>query len=74
MVADSLRKAEDENASETHVKAIKESAVTAFAGMLMRSYIFQLFPHIIVSFLAASETVSNIATVALTNMLLMVFS
>jgi hypothetical protein len=74
MVADSLRKAEDENASETHVKAIKESAVTAFAGMLMRSYIFQLFSHIIVSFLAASETVSNITTVALTNMLLMVFS
>lgn len=32
MVADSLRKAEDENASETHVKAIKESAVTAFAA------------------------------------------
>lgn len=32
MVADSLRKAEDENASETYVKAIKETAVTAFAA------------------------------------------
>ncbi|KAG1842006.1 cytochrome P450 [Suillus subalutaceus] len=32
MVADALRKAEDENASETYVKAIKESAVTAFAA------------------------------------------
>lgn len=32
MVADSLRKAEDQNASETYVKAIKESAVTAFAA------------------------------------------
>ncbi|KAG1750816.1 cytochrome P450 [Suillus lakei] len=32
MVADSLRRAEDENVSETYVKAIKESAVTAFAA------------------------------------------
>jgi hypothetical protein len=39
MVADSLRRAEDENASESYIKAIKESAVTAFAGMLMWPYI-----------------------------------
>lgn len=73
MVADSLRKAEDQNASETYVKAIKESAVTAFAGMLMRFYNLKLIPHIIVSFSAASETVSHIAAITLTKILLTVF-